>query len=72
MKLKNLQIGDGFILSNKLDPELSRFGQVINIGVGSIRVKWERHFVNDENGELVNVKPYSTNIARETEVLKKP
>jgi len=72
MKLKDLQIGDGFILSNKLDPELSRFGKVIDIGVGSIRVKWERYFMNDENGELVNVKPHSANIARDTEVLKNP
>jgi hypothetical protein len=72
MKLKDLQVNNRFCLSNRLDPELSRWGKVLAIGVGSVRVKWERHLVNNEHGELVEEKPYMTAISGNTEVLKAP
>ena len=72
MKLSTLNTDDKFILQNKLDPELSRWGKVIEVTPSSVKVRWERHVVNDANGELEEVKPYTTTIARDTEVLKCP
>lgn len=69
MKLNQLQEGNTFTLSYSLDTELSRRGTILNITECSVTVRWDRHKVNDTEGNLVDVAPYTTQIAGDTEVI---
>ena len=64
MKLNKLAVGQRFCLNN----ELNKWGTVIDIGIGSVRVRFDKYKENNERGELVDKKGYTTNIAPETEV----
>ena len=67
MKLSSLNLGDRFYLDHN-DPDLKRFGVIINKGVGSILVKWEKHKTRDVDGNIVEKRGYKQRIAHETEV----
>jgi len=68
MKLKQLAVGQRFCLSNRLDSELNKWGTVLEIGIGSVKVRFDSYKENNERGELVSVKSHTTRIAPETEV----
>ena len=68
MKLKRLKVGQRFCLSNRLDPELNKWGTILDVGIGSVRVRFDKYKENNERGELVEKKGYTTNIAPDTEV----
>ena len=68
MKLNRLAVGQRFCLSNRLDPKLNKWVTILDIGIGSVRVRFDKYKENNERGELVEIKGHTTNIAPETEV----